>query len=224
MERPAVFISKSQEHRRQFSFRLWLRAGIHISPITLNQVTDTWAGISSSPKTKRRTASHFLKRPPGLSATAIHHLAVSGQILASGGKVCNCLIHPSVRQAVHGRYEKAMQGELSWCLNHIDDEFRTELHNAYDELHPEKSSKADFEAVFAAAKNLLESHAVKVLVMNGKHDVDSSEYSSGSNIVIGGNTLGRGVTFPSLHTIYYTRTSKKPQADTMWQRQPNVWL
>ena len=34
---------------------------------------------------------------------------------------------------------------------------------------------------------------------------------------MGGNTLGRGVTFPKLHTIYYTRTSKKPQADTMWQ-------
>ena len=53
--------------------------------------------------------------------------------------------------------------------------------------------------------------------MNGKNNVDIGEYSSGSNIIIGGNTLGRGVTFPGLHTIYYTRTSKKPQADTMWQ-------
>ena len=53
--------------------------------------------------------------------------------------------------------------------------------------------------------------------MNGKTEIGSDEYSSGSNIVIGGNTLGRGVTFPSLQTIYYTRTSKKPQADTMWQ-------
>lgn len=53
--------------------------------------------------------------------------------------------------------------------------------------------------------------------MNGKNDIDSSEYAEGCNFVIGGNTLGRGVTFPSLQTIYYTRTSKKPQADTMWQ-------
>lgn len=144
------------------------------------------------PKNKTADCIAFLEKTTRPErSVAIHHLAVSGQILASGGKVCNCLIHPSVRQAVHGRYEKAVQGELSWCLDHIDDEFRTELHNAYDELHPEKSSKVDFEAVFAAAKNLLESHAVKVLVMNGKHDVDSSEYSSGSNIVIGGNTLGR---------------------------------
>ncbi|MBE5077530.1 Z1 domain-containing protein [Anaerotignum lactatifermentans] len=148
---------------------------------------------------------------------AVHHLAVSGQLLASGGKVCNCLIHPSVRQAVHSKYEKAMQAELSWCLEHIDDEFRTELKNAYNEIHPEKSLKADFDTVFKIVKKLLQNHEVKVLVMNGKHDIDSSEYSTGSNIVIGGNTLGRGVTFPALQTIYYTRTSKNPQADTMWQ-------
>lgn len=29
--------------------------------------------------------------------------------------------------------------------------------------------------------------------------------------------MGRGVTFPRLQTLYYTRTAKKPQADTMWQ-------
>ena len=150
-------------------------------------------------------------------SAVVHHLAVSGQIFASGGKACNCLIHPSVRQNVHGRYEKNMKKELSWCLDHINDEFRVELRKAFDELHPEKNDKADFEDVFAEVKKLLENHAVKVLVMNGKHNVDSLEYSEGSNIVIGGNTLGRGVTFPALHTIYYTRTSKRPQADTMWQ-------
>ena len=37
------------------------------------------------------------------------------------------------------------------------------------------------------------------------------------DVIVGGNTLGRGVTFPGLQTIYYTRSSKKPQADTMWQ-------
>ena len=53
--------------------------------------------------------------------------------------------------------------------------------------------------------------------MNGKSDVESDEYASGCNFIVGGNTLGRGVTFPSLQTLYYTRTAKKPQADTMWQ-------
>ncbi len=147
----------------------------------------------------------------------IRHLAVSGQTIASGGTTCNCLIHPSVRQAVHGRYAKAVTKELTWCLENANHAFRDALEKEYKSLKPQKAEKADFAAVFSIAKELLTSNAVKVLVMNGQTEVNSGEYSSGSNIVIGGNTLGRGVTFPSLHTIYYTRTSKKPQADTMWQ-------
>lgn len=147
----------------------------------------------------------------------LHHLAVSGQIIASGGKTANCLIHPSVRQAVHSRYERAMRDELEWCRQHISDEFKTELEKEYFSLHPQKNPKADFDAVYEAAKELVLNGGVKILVMNGRNAVSTDEYSTGSNIVIGGNTLGRGVTFPALHTIYYTRTSKKPQADTMWQ-------
>lgn len=150
-------------------------------------------------------------------AVVLHHLAASSQILASGGQVCNCLLHPSVRQAVHSRYEKAVKDELAWCCSHIDGEFKSELEKEYASQTPQKDQKVPFEQVYSTARSLLETNAVKVLVMNGKNDIASEEYSSGSNIVIGGNTLGRGVTFPSLHTIYYTRTSKKPQADTMWQ-------
>lgn len=150
-------------------------------------------------------------------AVVLHHLAASGQILASGGRVCNCLLHPSVRQAVHSRYEKAVKDELAWCSEHIDGEFKTKLEIEYASLNPQKDQKVPFEQVYSIARNLVETNTVKVLVMNGKNDIASEEYSSGSTIVIGGNTLGRGVTFPSLHTIYYTRTSKKPQADTMWQ-------
>ena len=147
----------------------------------------------------------------------LHHLAVSGQIFTTGGATCNCLIHPSVRQAVHSRYERAVKTELEWCAQHIDDEFKIGLKKEYQLMAPQKSEKSNFDAVYSCARQLVLSGGIKVLVMNGKNDVASEEYSSGSNIVIGGNTLGRGVTFPSLHTIYYTRTSKKPQADTMWQ-------
>lgn len=170
------------------------------------------------PKNERADCISYLEAIAAPERQAVmHHLAVSGQILSTGGTTCNCLIHPSARQAVHSRYERAMQAELNWCAEHIDDEFRTEIEKEYETLTPQKNEKADFEAVYACARSLVLDSGIKVLVMNGKHDVASEEYSSGSNIIIGGNTLGRGVTFPSLHTIYYTRTSKKPQADTMWQ-------
>lgn len=170
------------------------------------------------PKTGQPECISFLERIANPEhSVVIRHLAVSGQILASGGKASNCLFHPSVRQAVHGRFEKAVQDELEWCRIHADDELKDELQAEYDRIHPKKASKASFDDVFTTVKKMLDSKLVKVIVMNGKNAVSSDVYSSGSNIVIGGNTLGRGVTFPALHTIYYTRSSKKPQADTMWQ-------
>lgn len=170
------------------------------------------------PKNKTADCISYLEKLNNpMRGVVLHHLAVSGQILSSGGTVSNCLIHPSVRQAVHSRYAKEALDELQWCREHLESGFKEELKQEHDALDPQKSEKSGFEAVFAQAVQLLNSGCIKVLVMNGRTDISSEEYSSGSNIVIGGNTLGRGVTFPSLHTIYYTRTSKKPQADTMWQ-------
>lgn len=147
----------------------------------------------------------------------IRHLAVSGIIITSGGTVSNCLIHPSVRTAVHNKYKKLIADELQWCHDNVEGDFASLLKQEYDSVIPEKCEKQSFDTVFAYIKQLLANNECKILVMNGKNTVDSEQYSSGINIIIGGNTLGRGVTFPSLNTIYYTRTSKKPQADTMWQ-------
>lgn len=147
----------------------------------------------------------------------IRHLTVSAQILSSGKKVSNCLFHPSVRVAAHKRFADDVSKTLSWCAEHIDKEFEAEVQKHYEKLTPEKTEKQSYEIVLSKAKELLTNKDIKILIMNGKNDIESSEYSEGCNFVIGGNTLGRGVTFPSLQTIYYTRTSKKPQADTMWQ-------
>ena len=147
----------------------------------------------------------------------IQHLCVSSQIILSGGKVCNCLIHPSVRQNIHERYKKDILEAISWCIENIDGAFRENLYKSFESIQPLKAEKASFDDLFRTASDLLVSNKVKILILNGKHDVSSEEYAFGSNIVIGGNTLGRGVTFPGLQTIYYTRSSKKPQADTMWQ-------
>lgn len=147
----------------------------------------------------------------------LHHLAVSAQISASGGRVSNCLLHPSVRQATHDRFAHEIQSELDWCLENISGAFRKALLEEYESMSPQKSDKCDFEVIYSEASAMLRHSAIRIFIMNGKNDVKSEYYSTGFNIVVGGNTLGRGVTFPGLHTIYYTRTSKKPQADTMWQ-------
>ncbi len=170
------------------------------------------------PKNRTADCISYLEQidDPALSVV-IHHLCVSVQILASGGKVCNCLIHPSVRQNVHEKHAKEIVEAQAWCKENLTADFKVKLREVYDSIEPQKTAKLSFETVYAAASALLESDQVKVLIMNGKTEVSNEEYSAGSNIVVGGNTLGRGVTFPGLQTIYYTRSSKKPQADTMWQ-------
>lgn len=147
----------------------------------------------------------------------IRHLLVSAQIFASGGTVSNCLIHPSVRQAAHQKFASGIKNELDWCKTNFAGAFSAELKKQYTILNPTKNSKVSFKEILTVAEKILKDDEAKIIVMNGKTDVESDEYSVGCNFVIGGNTLGRGVTFPSLQTLYYTRTAQKPQADTMWQ-------
>lgn len=150
-------------------------------------------------------------------SVVIRHIATSAQILASGGKVSNCLFHPSVRQTVHEQFSDSVNKELAWCRDHRETEFKVAVEKEYENISPEKKEKVSKNDYLKKVFDLLNDDAVKVLIMNGKTDINSEEYEGGCNFIIGGNTLGRGVTFPGLQTIYYTRTSKKPQADTMWQ-------
>ena len=84
-------------------------------------------------------------------------------------------------------------------------------------MTPHTSAKKEFGDLLDTISHLLSTAALRILIMNGDSHIPDSDYSCGSNIIIGGNVLGRGVTFPKLQTLYYTRSAKKPQADTMWQ-------
>lgn len=144
-------------------------------------------------------------------------IVTSAQILLTGGKVSNALIHPSARQAQHAQYADAATKEIAWCKEHSETDFMEAVCAAYENINPQKSEKQALPLILAEAQRLVREDAVRILIMNGAHEVDSSAYAHGCNLIIGGNTLGRGVTFPALHSIYYTRTSKNPQADTIWQ-------
>lgn len=153
-----------------------------------------------------------------LKEALLHHLMVSGIMLTAGKKVTNFLIHPSVRKSVHGRYQQEVSKALADLKGKCRDTgFTAQLKKLYEQMVPDRFEKKEFCEVLDFIQALLENDEVKVLVMNGSSEVSNDDYASGSNVIIGGNTLGRGVTFAGLQTIYYTRTAKKPQADTMWQ-------
>lgn len=146
----------------------------------------------------------------------LYHLMISAHIFATGGTVSNCIVHPSVRINVHKKYADEIMRELIWCAANLNGEVKEFLNKEYPKLKTSKSQPINIDSLLEMLKNILEKN-VNVIVMNGRFHVDSKEYSKGCNFIIGGMTLGRGVTFPALQTIYYLRSSKKPQADTMWQ-------
>lgn len=147
----------------------------------------------------------------------VRHIVVSAQIFLTGGRVSNALVHPSVRQSQHRHYADAAAQEIAWCVHHSETDFAEAVRAVYEDMMPEKHEKQELSAILREAQRLVRENAVNIIIMNGAHDVESSAYAAGCNLMIGGNTLGRGVTFPCLHSIFYTRTSKKPQADTIWQ-------
>lgn len=146
------------------------------------------------------------------------HLLSSAVLLLSGEKVCNCIIHPGIRRQSHQAMKNNVISKLDELSSGINSFLiKTRFFINYSRMNPEKVDKPDFEIVYECVKKLLFNKSIKVMIMNGDTNITDEEYSCDSNIIIGGNVLGRGVTFPKLQTIYYTRTAKKPQADTMWQ-------
>lgn len=149
----------------------------------------------------------------------IRHLVVSAQLFLSGETVSNCLIHPSVKQDVHKEVKNQFEKEFAQiAFNHAKREFQDELKREYDSIHPRKSKKQNFSAVKDKVLEMLEQHEYKITMLNSSSSDTADECKTGCNFVIGGNSLGRGVTFSELNTFYYTRSSKTPQADTMWQQ------
>lgn len=119
------------------------------------------------------------------------------------------MVHPSVRKAVNGRYQQDISNVFLELKGKCRDAgFVTQLKQRYERLNPAKFEKKDFREILSVIQVLLGKEEIKVLVMNGNSNISSDEYVSGSNVIIGGNTLGRGDTFAGLQIIYYTRTSK----------------
>lgn len=168
-------------------------------------------------------ADNFLeddeKPENGLKNALIMHLISSADILLKGGDVCNFLVHPSMKTDLHEKFAEKIGDYLNELSININNPIAIEsLENNYTHLKQTKNDLSGFKEIHRLVKEKLETDKVNILLINSKSSYkENTQYSKGINIIIGGNSLGRGITFPKLQTIYYCRVAKNPQADTMWQ-------
>lgn len=131
---------------------------------------------------------------------------------------CNFALHPSHKIKDH----KAFADKIQACLNDLvqavnnDENFATSFKECYQDLQQTKPDIHHFEEIYERLTLLLQEKRINIVVLNSKTEVNF-DLEKGYNIIIGGNVIGRGLTIPKLQTVYYSRTAKKPNADTFWQ-------
>lgn len=156
--------------------------------------------------------------PIGLRKAVLHFLVAASDLFLTKPKpVCSMLIHPGVKISEHStvrtKIEKFLEGARNdLIVNSSTLEF--DLRDAWEELSKTKKDIKPFNEIMSFLRADMPS--VNITVLNSRTP-EGSVYDKGLNIVIGGNTLGRGVTFPGLQIVYYCRSAKTPQADTSWQ-------
>lgn len=154
--------------------------------------------------------------PDGLKQAVMSFLVAGADVMLSGGEACNFLIHPSHKITDHSSTAKKVAEFLNSLYSASTDELDRVLKDAWMDLQKTKSDIKSFDEIKVFVEKVLEETNIKIVEMNSISEY-ARDFSKGFNIIIGGNTLGRGITFPSLQTVYYCRQSKVPQADTFWQ-------
>jgi hypothetical protein len=154
--------------------------------------------------------------PHGLKLAATTYLVTAAHRMHEKRKVCNFLIHPSSKIDDHTVIARKLESYMRHVVANVDDEgVRNQLEQSYMGLRQSKPDIIDFNDVLVFLRSAPE---FNFITMNSGPDSETTpNINTGLNIVVGGNSLGRGVTFKGLQTVYYLRSAKKPQADTFWQ-------
>jgi len=155
----------------------------------------------------------------GLQTAVIYHLMASADIFLNGGTVSNFLIHPSMNTNLQSQFAEKVGSYLNEITAGIEEqEVADSFLVVYEDLKSTKPSIYAFKDIMGFISEKLENDEISIKVINSKSSYnENSQYETGINIIVGGNSLGRGITFPKLQTTYYCRVAKNPQADTMWQ-------
>lgn len=155
--------------------------------------------------------------------------ALCSFFVAAGMKLClnegshfSCLCHISHRQEAHRRLEMVINSFITRLTEILFDRSVSDrdiilrfLKEAYCDLKRTHSKPPSFEDVYKEIKDNIASTRIQVLIAGS--DYRRPSYSAPFNILVGGNRLGRGVTIERLLTVYYGRTSRAPQIDTVLQ-------
>lgn len=162
----------------------------------------------------------------GLQKAIFCFLVAGAQIMLTGGNVCNFLVHPSIKIKAHNAVRQKIAEFLNTLIQSDEEDLINEqIKTAWLDMHSSKPDIKPYEVIkdYIHSKLLNETISsenddckIKLITMNSKSSQDIS-YDKGLNIIIGGNSLGRGVTFEGLQIVYYSRTAKVPQMDTYWQ-------
>ena len=163
--------------------------------------------------------------PAGLQASIVYFLVNCAHRHLNGVTNCNFMIHPSVKIAHHNKFVERVEGHLNLLQNSSsEDDFENVIKDAWLDLQRTKPDLEPFEDILDAIRFILDEEMIRIIPLNSQsficrdsNDPNALKLDENYNIVIGGNTLGRGITFPNLQTVYYCRSSRRPQADTFWQ-------
>jgi hypothetical protein len=202
----------------------WKPKFIHYFPPGKSYLGGEFFYSKPKPYTNRVTADDELsillnteEIADGLKRAVETYLVTAGHVLLSGSnEVCNFLIHPSSKINDHENIRRKVTTYVRELLeSEGDNNLKGRLKEAWVDLQQTKPDLKDFEDIFAFINN---SPKIAIHTLNSGPDGTSGQtFEEGLNIVIGGNSLGRGVTFKGLQTVYYCRSAKSPQADTFWQ-------
>lgn len=131
---------------------------------------------------------------------------------------CNFALHPSYKIQDHQAFSKKIQAFLNDLVQAVNngEDLAGSFKESYWDLQKTKPDIHHFDKIYEKLTVLLENKQISTLVVNSQTEADF-DLEKGFNIIIGGNVIGRGLTIPKLQTVYYSRTAKKPNANTFWQ-------
>lgn len=156
--------------------------------------------------------------PEGLNQALKFFIVTCAEFYLLSQNNCNFIVHPSVRISDHQAFADKIIEHLNAMAFALNDglDLSSEFLSVWQDLKKTKPDINHFEDIYLVIVKLLENQFIKVNILNSKTET-TYDINKNYNIIIGGNVISRGLTIPKLQTVYYSRTSKAPNADTFWQ-------